>query len=159
MGCWRKCKKNHSISGKLLLVLVMQEFVYPQDVAYPIGGRGNPQYVILEMHYDNPNEDTGNYYAQCHNNIRTMNQIKVLLKVYNNDFGISGVLDSSGIKFTYTVEPQKQRAGILSSGHAVQSGMIIPPGRHDYTITSLCPGECTKRVNRYHALQCGSNLK
>ena len=33
--------------------------MYPQDVAYPIGGRGNPQYVILEMHYDNPNEDAG----------------------------------------------------------------------------------------------------
>ena len=129
-------------------------------MAYPIGGRGNPHYVILEMHYDNPNEDTGNFYAQC-NNIRMM--IKVLLKVHNcvyyHDFGISGVLDSSGIKFTYTVEPQKQRAGILSSGHAVQSGMIIPPGRNDYTITSLCPGECTERVSRYHALQCESNLK
>ena len=57
--------------------------MYPKDVAYPIGGRGNPQYMILEMHYDNPNEDTGkdNYYAQCH--IRMM--IKVLLKVYNHD--------------------------------------------------------------------------
>jgi hypothetical protein len=62
-------------------------------------------------------------------------------------FIASGVLDSSGIKFTYTVEPQKQRAGILSSGYNVHSGMIIPPGRKDYTITSLCPGECTERVN------------
>ena len=66
-------------------------------------------------------------------------------------FGVSGVLDSSGIKFTYTVEPQKQRAGILSSGYSVHSGMIIPPGRNDYTITSLCPGECTQRVGIYHA--------
>ena len=33
--------------------------MYPEDVAYPIGGEGNPQYVILEMHYDNPNTDSG----------------------------------------------------------------------------------------------------
>ena len=54
--------------------------MYPQDVAYPIGGRGNPQYVILEMHYDNPNEDTGkdNYYAQCHN----INIIRMMINYY-----------------------------------------------------------------------------
>ena len=33
--------------------------MYPKDVAYPTGGEGNPQYVILEMHYDNPNNDSG----------------------------------------------------------------------------------------------------
>ena len=38
---------------------MLQEFVYPEDVAYPIGGEGNPQYVILEMHYDNPAEISG----------------------------------------------------------------------------------------------------
>ena len=49
-----------SVCGYVLIALMLQDFVYPQDVAYPIGGRGNPQYVILEMHYDNPNEDSGN---------------------------------------------------------------------------------------------------
>ena len=58
----------------------------------------------------------------------------------------AGVLDSSGVRFTYTDEPQKHRAGILTSGYTVHSGMIIPPGRNDYTITGLCPGECTKHV-------------
>ena len=33
--------------------------MYPKDVAFPIGGEGNAQYVILEMHYDNPNLDSG----------------------------------------------------------------------------------------------------
>ena len=28
-------------------------------MAYPIGGEGNPQYIILEMHYDNPTEISG----------------------------------------------------------------------------------------------------
>ena len=47
------------ICGCVLIVSMLQDFVYPQDVAYPIGGRGNPQYVILEIHYDNPNKDAG----------------------------------------------------------------------------------------------------
>ena len=33
--------------------------MYPNDVAYPIGGEGKSEYVILEIHYDNPNEDSG----------------------------------------------------------------------------------------------------
>ena len=33
--------------------------MYPEDVALPIGGEGNSQFIILEMHYDNPNEDSG----------------------------------------------------------------------------------------------------
>lgn len=37
----------------------MQEFVYPQEVAYPVGGEGNPNIIVLEMHYDNPNRDSG----------------------------------------------------------------------------------------------------
>ena len=31
-----------------------QDFIFPQEVAYPIGGEENAQYAILEMHYDNP---------------------------------------------------------------------------------------------------------
>lgn len=57
-----------------------------------------------------------------------------------------GVRDSSGIEFTYTDEPQKHRAGILTVGHSVYSGMIIPPGRDDYTITGMCSGQCTEKV-------------
>ena len=26
--------------------------------------------------------------------------------------------------------------------------MIIPPGRDDFTVTGLCPGECSEKVNR-----------
>ena len=37
--------------------------MYPEDVAYAIGGEGNAQYIILEMHYDNPNLDSGEH--QC----------------------------------------------------------------------------------------------
>lgn len=31
-----------------------QDFVYPEDVALPLGGVGNSEYIVIEMHYDNP---------------------------------------------------------------------------------------------------------
>ena len=40
--------------------IVLQEFIYPENVAYPVGGPGNPRYVVIEMHYDNPNQNSGN---------------------------------------------------------------------------------------------------
>ena len=39
----------------------IQEFVYPEGVSLPIGGVGKAEYVVLEMHYDNPNETVGTY--------------------------------------------------------------------------------------------------
>ena len=39
----------------------MQDFSYPEDVAFPIGGPGTPEYMVIEMHYDNPNFDAGIY--------------------------------------------------------------------------------------------------
>ena len=44
----------------------MQEFVYPQDVAYPIGGEGNPNIIVLEIHYDNPDGDIGQFKVRAH---------------------------------------------------------------------------------------------
>ncbi|XP_064398231.1 DBH-like monooxygenase protein 1 homolog [Halichondria panicea] len=31
------------------------DFVFPADVAYPVGG-GGPRYLVMETHYDNPNQ-------------------------------------------------------------------------------------------------------
>ena len=61
---------NHSLGSrrgsKIILVcsylvipyLTIQDFVFPNGVAYPIGGRGE-QYIVLETHYDNPNTIEG----------------------------------------------------------------------------------------------------
>ena len=87
------------------------------------------------MHYDNPNQDSGN---------NIILYTKYYGEVIITEF--AGVLDSSGIKFTYTDEPQQHRAGVLTTGHTSNSDMIIPPGRNDFTITALCPGDCTQRV-------------
>ena len=35
-------------------IIVLQVFVYPDNVAYPFGGEGFAQYVLMELHYDNP---------------------------------------------------------------------------------------------------------
>jgi len=33
--------------------------VYPENVAYPIGGERNDLYLLIEMHYDNPETESG----------------------------------------------------------------------------------------------------
>ena len=35
-------------------LLNKQVFVYPGNVAFPFGGEGFPEYVVMELHYDNP---------------------------------------------------------------------------------------------------------
>ena len=34
-------------------------FVYPDNVAFPFGGDGFPEYVVMELHYDNPHMNSG----------------------------------------------------------------------------------------------------
>jgi len=38
-----------------------QDFRYPDDVAYPFGGQGSPEYLVMELHYDNPNMIEGKH--------------------------------------------------------------------------------------------------
>ena len=38
---------------------VLQDFIYPENVAYPIGGPGNARFLVMEIHYDNPNLTSG----------------------------------------------------------------------------------------------------
>ena len=37
----------------------MQDFIYPEGVALPVGGSDNHSVVLLEIHYDNPDTRTG----------------------------------------------------------------------------------------------------
>ena len=45
--------------GHTHLCVYVQGFTYPRDVAYPIGGAESPRYVVLEVHYNNPAEVSG----------------------------------------------------------------------------------------------------
>ena len=42
-----------------MLLNTWQDFVYPEDVAFPIGGVGAPQFLVMETHYDNPDMLSG----------------------------------------------------------------------------------------------------
>lgn len=33
---------------------MQQDFIYPQNVAYPIGGANGRQFLVMQVHYDNP---------------------------------------------------------------------------------------------------------
>ena len=35
--------------------------MFPNNVGFPIGGEGSPEYAVMELHYDNPQEINGMY--------------------------------------------------------------------------------------------------
>ena len=43
-----------SYSVLLSVLYYVQDFVYPENVAYPVGGPGSLTTAIIQMHYDNP---------------------------------------------------------------------------------------------------------
>ena len=46
----------HQYWRKVIAILLFypQDFVFPEGVAFPVGGRGAREYLVIEMHYDNP---------------------------------------------------------------------------------------------------------
>lgn len=69
-------------------------------------------------------------------------------------FIIIGVMDSSGLKFTFTSDPQRHRAAILTTGYSSTNFLVIPPGRESHTINSVCSSECTQKVLYYYCHLC-----
>uniref|UniRef100_A0A1X7UJB8 DOMON domain-containing protein n=1 Tax=Amphimedon queenslandica TaxID=400682 RepID=A0A1X7UJB8_AMPQE len=87
---------------------------------------------------------------------------------YNNPDHISGIVDSSGIEFTYIDTPREYNAGVMTVGHINDNTMVIPPNTVDYSVTGLCPSECTRNflppngvkvfANMFHTHTAGSKL-
>ena len=40
-----------------ILLSIYQDFVFPKDVAFAIGGPGAREYMMIEIHYNNPSMD------------------------------------------------------------------------------------------------------
>ena len=38
--------------------------VFPENVAYPLGGPDDKKYALIQMHYKNPNQDKGSLFLQ-----------------------------------------------------------------------------------------------
>ena len=55
------------VSFYLTLLIISQEFIYPEGIAYPVGGSGGEQFLVLEMHYDNPGGVSGKKVAKIQN--------------------------------------------------------------------------------------------
>nr|XP_039270544.1 DBH-like monooxygenase protein 1 homolog [Styela clava] len=89
-----------------------EEMIYPEEAGLSVGGPGDPKYVQLETHYDNPNVD-------------------------------SGVLDSSGIRFTYTSTLRKYEIGVIQIG-TLTNGLqhFIPPGAESFNSMGHCTDAC-----------------
>nr|XP_039267528.1 dopamine beta-hydroxylase-like [Styela clava] len=62
---------------------------------------------------------------------------------YNNPARIKGVVDNSGIKFFYTKNLREYDSGILEVGVTYNDNLAIPPGRKDFTLSGICPQQCT----------------
>nr|XP_039270022.1 DBH-like monooxygenase protein 1 homolog [Styela clava] len=89
-----------------------EEMVYPEEAGLSVGGPGDPVYIQMETHYDNPNV-------------------------------ISGVRDSSGIRFTYTSTLRKYEIGIIEIGNLVNSLQhFIPPGAESFKSIGHCSDAC-----------------
>ena len=44
------------------LFTLLQTFVFPDNVGLPFGGDGFPEYLVMELHYDNPAMHKGNFH-------------------------------------------------------------------------------------------------
>ena len=52
---------NKPVCILTLFFPLVKDFIYPNGIAFPIGGRSDEQYVVMEMHYNNPSLTSGQY--------------------------------------------------------------------------------------------------
>ena len=91
--------------------------------------------MLLEMHYDNPNEVSGKLkYSITKECVMTFNYT-------------TGIVDSSGFRMYYTDTPRQEDVGILAVGHNVIGHMIIPPRVQHYVVQGFCSSDCTNHVS------------
>ncbi|XP_078700100.1 DBH-like monooxygenase protein 1 [Branchiostoma floridae x Branchiostoma belcheri] len=82
-------------------------FTYPDHVGFSMGTADDPDYIMMEMHYDNPNR-------------------------------LSGVRDSSGLRFYYTPNVRQYDAGILDIGINSAPTLMIPPHAESFQTAGTC---------------------
>ncbi|KAJ8038730.1 Dopamine beta-hydroxylase [Holothuria leucospilota] len=62
---------------------------------------------------------------------------------YNNPLRVSGLVDSSGIKFYVTENLRKYSVGILEVGVTYAPNLVIPPGEGEFELSGICLPNCT----------------
>lgn len=61
--------------------------------------------------------------------------------------GVSGLVDSSGIRFYYTRHLRKYDAGIMELGVEYTDKLAVPPGQTSWPMTGYCIDSCTETVS------------
>eukprot|EP00850_Spirogloea_muscicola_P002965 SM000011S19143 [mRNA] locus=s11:1092824:1103117:+ [translate_table: standard] len=82
----------------------------------------------------------------------------VLEMHYTNPSSISGVVDSSGLKFTFSDKLRDYDAGTWPLGPTVAQSLVIPPGMPSWTVKSKCSLSCTKKLFKYGPITVISSL-
>ena len=95
----------------------LQDFVYPEGVALPLGGpEFASEHVLIEVHY-------------------------------NNEMLVGGIVDSSGLEFFYTTKEPEHRAGVLFLGLPISPVLVLPPGQDEFVVTAECSFDCLDQVS------------
>ena len=102
-------------------------------MGYPIGGGVGPRYFVLEIHYDNPEMRTGNWYFD--------NSCVVLYR----SLTIADIIDSSGLLLHYTAVTPQHEAGTLAVAYIISTQMVVPP-RANFDVFADCNSRCTEEV-------------
>ena len=56
---------NLFLLSKYIIITYSQDFIYPDNVGFPIGGPDSNQYAVIELHYNNPEEASGVCVCVC----------------------------------------------------------------------------------------------
>ena len=105
-------------------------FTYPPEAGLAIGGSEINQYVMLEVHYNNPKLRSGIVDASGKH------------KYHLEKSFLKGKL-IIGVKFHMTLKLRKYDAGIMELGLIYNNWMAIPPRMSSFTLTGVCVSECT----------------
>ena len=65
MHAWNGYLSSNATVCTITVSFNTQVFVYPDNVAYPFGGEGSPEYLVMELHYDNPEMISGKKIDVC----------------------------------------------------------------------------------------------
>ena len=121
------------------MAISSQEFVFPENAALPIGGENKiHKQVLLEIHYDNPDELSGQ-----------QPQLATIMYIVSHTFHLSDIIDSSGFRLYYTDKPKEHDAGVLLIGQIVVPHLIIPPRVDKFTVKGFCFAKCTDAVRYF----------
>ena len=123
---------------KLFIILLRQTYTYPEDVALHISLQVD-QRLYVEMHYDNPDRDSGLF------NMHSSTQI-----LHKFSPQLAGVFDSSGMKFYYTRQRPMHVAGVLHVEFNTfpYLTLVVPPNAEEFNITATCPSRCHDDVSK-----------